>query len=92
MNHWIKSPIRTAIHVPQLEDVSGYCRTNSNVQFPSPHVAQTLETKPKLVQISSAWTFVTKNSIDFRGTLGSPGSRGQPSDVALHAGLRLSST
>jgi hypothetical protein len=33
------------------------------------------------------WTFVTKNSIDFRGPSSSRGSKGQYADAALHAGL-----
>jgi hypothetical protein len=33
------------------------------------------------------WTFVTKNSIDFRGPSSGRGSKGQYSDVAVHAGL-----
>jgi hypothetical protein len=33
------------------------------------------------------WTFVTKNSIDFRGPASRPGSKGQYADVAIHAGL-----
>jgi hypothetical protein len=33
------------------------------------------------------WTFVTRNSIDFRGPANSPGSQGQYADVPLHAGL-----
>ena len=33
------------------------------------------------------WTFVTKNSIDFRGPVAAPGSNGQYADVAIHAGL-----
>jgi hypothetical protein len=33
------------------------------------------------------WTFVTKNSIDFRGPAATPGSKGQYADVAIHAGL-----
>jgi Domain of unknown function (DUF5615) len=33
------------------------------------------------------WTFVTKNSIDFRGPPSNPGSKGQYADVAIHAGL-----
>lgn len=33
------------------------------------------------------WTFVTKNSIDFRGPEDAPGSRGQYANVAIHAGL-----
>jgi hypothetical protein len=33
------------------------------------------------------WTFVTKNSIDFRGPATTPGSKGQYADVTIHAGL-----
>ena len=33
------------------------------------------------------WTFVTKNSIDFRGPETRPGAKGQYSDVTIHAGL-----
>jgi hypothetical protein len=33
------------------------------------------------------WTFVTKNSADFRGSAENPGARGQYADVAIHAGL-----
>lgn len=33
------------------------------------------------------WTFVTKNSIDFRGPKDKPGTKGQYADVAIHAGL-----
>jgi Domain of unknown function (DUF5615) len=33
------------------------------------------------------WTFVAKNSIDFRGPSSSRGSKGQYADAALHAGL-----
>jgi hypothetical protein len=33
------------------------------------------------------WTFVTKNSIDFRGPAERPGTKGQYADVAIHAGL-----
>jgi hypothetical protein len=33
------------------------------------------------------WTFVTKNSADFRGPDAAPGSKGQYADVAIHAGL-----
>lgn len=33
------------------------------------------------------WTFVTRNSIDFRGPAEQPGSKGQYADVAIHAGL-----
>jgi hypothetical protein len=37
--------------------------------------------------IDGDWTFVTRNSIDFRGPASRPGSRGQYSDVPIHAGL-----
>lgn len=43
------------------------------------------ELKP--VILAGDWTFVTKNSVDFRGPDASPGSKGQYADVALHAGL-----
>jgi len=33
------------------------------------------------------WTFVTKNSVDFRGPKDRPGTRGQYADVPIHAGL-----
>ncbi len=33
------------------------------------------------------WTFVTKNSVDFRGPAERPGTKGQYGDVTLHAGL-----
>ncbi len=33
------------------------------------------------------WTFVTKNSVDFRGPKDKPGTKGQYADVAIHAGL-----
>jgi Domain of unknown function (DUF5615) len=37
--------------------------------------------------IDDDWTFVTKNSIDFRGPSNSPGSRGQYRATTVHAGL-----
>jgi Domain of unknown function (DUF5615) len=33
------------------------------------------------------WTFVTRNSADFRGPAEQPGSKGQYADVPIHAGL-----
>ena len=33
------------------------------------------------------WTFVTRNSTDFRGPSDQPGSKGQYADVSIHAGL-----
>lgn len=37
--------------------------------------------------LAGDWTFVTRNSIDFRGPANNPGSKGQYAGVALHAGL-----
>jgi hypothetical protein len=37
--------------------------------------------------VDGDWTFVTRNSVDFRGPASKPGSGGQYSDVAIHAGL-----
>jgi hypothetical protein len=37
--------------------------------------------------LAGDWTFVTRNSVDFRGSADRPGRGGQYSDVALHAGL-----
>jgi hypothetical protein len=33
------------------------------------------------------WTFVTKNSVDFRGPRDKSGTKGQYANVAIHAGL-----
>ncbi len=41
----------------------------------------------KAVIVDGDWTFVTRNSVDFRGPGDAPGSRGQYRDVALHAAL-----
>lgn len=41
----------------------------------------------KRVALDGDWTFVTNNSIDFRGPAASPGSKGQYAGVELHAGL-----
>lgn len=41
----------------------------------------------KSLILADDWTFVTRNSIDFRGSSVSPGSKGQYADVAIHAGL-----
>lgn len=41
----------------------------------------------KLVIMDGDWTFVTKNSVDFRGPSDAPGSKGQYSGIAIHAGL-----
>jgi len=37
--------------------------------------------------IEGDWTFVTRNSMDFRGSSHNSGSRGQYADGELHAGL-----
>ena len=41
----------------------------------------------KRVILDGDWTFVTNNSIDFRGPANNPGSTGEYADVRLHAGL-----
>ena len=43
------------------------------------------ELKPFI--LDGDWTFVTRNSADFRGPSSRPGSRGQYADVEIHAGL-----
>lgn len=37
--------------------------------------------------VEGDWTFVTRNSVDFRGPADNPGTSGQFADVLLHAGL-----
>ena len=37
--------------------------------------------------VDGDWTFVTKNSVDFRGPAKNPGSRGLHAQAAIHAGL-----
>jgi hypothetical protein len=39
------------------------------------------------VILAGDWTFVTKNSVDFRGPADAPGSKGQYQKASLHAGL-----
>ena len=41
----------------------------------------------KPVILDGDWTFVTKNSCDFRGPASAPGSKGQYAGVEIHAGL-----
>jgi hypothetical protein len=41
----------------------------------------------KRIILEGDWTFVTNNSIDFRGPAGKPGSAGEYADVSLHTGL-----
>ncbi|WP_324765015.1 DUF5615 family PIN-like protein (plasmid) [Sinorhizobium meliloti] len=43
------------------------------------------ELKPIILE--GDWTFVTKNSVDFRGPKDKPGTKGQDADVAIRAGL-----
>jgi len=58
----------------------------------SPHVVwlgraglKDWELKP--IILGGDWTFITKNSVDFRGPAERPGTKGQYAEVALHAGL-----
>ena len=37
--------------------------------------------------VEQDWTFVTRNSVDFRGPVDQPGSSGQYANVPIHAGL-----
>jgi len=37
--------------------------------------------------VEQDWTFVTRNSVDFRGPADRPGSKGQYANVPVHAGL-----
>ena len=46
---------------------------------------QDWELKP--IILLGDWTFVTRNSVDFRGPMAAPGAKGQYADVAVHAGL-----
>lgn len=50
-------------------------------------LAGTKDWKLKDIILEGDWTFVTRNSIDFRGSRASPGSKGQYAGVELHAGL-----
>jgi hypothetical protein len=43
------------------------------------------ELKPLI--LAGDWTFVTKNSVDFRGPPEKSGAKGQYADVTIHAGL-----
>jgi uncharacterized protein (DUF433 family) len=43
----------------------------------------------KRLILDGDWTFVTKNSVDFRGPSAAPGSKGQYADVAIHCRARL---
>lgn len=46
---------------------------------------QDWELKPLI--LDGDWTFVTRNSADFRGLAEDPGTKGQYADVVIHAGL-----
>jgi hypothetical protein len=39
------------------------------------------------VILDGDWTFVTRNSVDFRGPANAPGSKGEYRKVSLHAGI-----
>ena len=41
----------------------------------------------KRLLLTEDWVLVTRNSDDFRGPREAPGSKGQYSDVSIHAGL-----
>ena len=41
----------------------------------------------KSIILEGDWTFLTANSVDFRGPAGAPGTAGEYADVSLHAGL-----
>lgn len=41
----------------------------------------------KVFILENDWTFVTRNSVDFRGPVASPGLQGEYAGVLLHAGL-----
>ena len=43
------------------------------------------EFKPFILE--GNWTFVTRNSVDFRGSADRPGTKGQYANVSPHAGL-----
>jgi len=43
------------------------------------------ELKPLI--LAGDWTFVTKNSVDFRGPPEKSGAKGQYADITIHAGL-----
>jgi hypothetical protein len=58
---------------------------SSHVVWLGRNGAKDWELKPFI--IDGDWTFVTKNSVDFRGPSSRPGTSGQYADVMLHAGL-----
>lgn len=50
-------------------------------------MAGTKDWELKKTIVDGDWTFITNNSIDFRGPSGKRGSAGEYADVRLHAGL-----
>jgi hypothetical protein len=68
----------------KLAQRRGY-RESSHVVWLGRGGAKDWELKPFI--IDGDWTFVTKNSVDFRGASSQPGAGGQYADVMLHAGL-----
>ena len=68
----------------KLAQVGGYGES-SHVVWRSQHPKKDWELKPFI--LDGDWIFVTRNSVDFRGSASQPGSKGQYADVAIHAGL-----
>jgi len=68
----------------KLAQVRGYGES-SHVVWRSLHGKKDWELKPFI--LDGDWIFVTRNSVDFRGSASQPGSKGQYADVAIHAGL-----
>lgn len=60
-------------------------RESSHVKWLGQRGRKDWELKPFI--LAGDWTFVTKNSVDFRGPADNPGSRGQYANIAIHAGL-----
>jgi hypothetical protein len=57
----------------------------SHVRWIGKGGAKDWELMPVIVE--GDWTFVTKNSVDFRGPADSPGTAGEYAELDLHAGL-----
>jgi hypothetical protein len=68
----------------KLAQVRGYGES-SHVVWRNLNGKKDWELKPFI--LDGDWTFVTRNSVDFRGSASHPGSKGQYADVAIHAGL-----
>lgn len=71
-------------HLAQLARDGGY-HESSHVNWLGKSGWKDWELKSLI--LGEDWTFVTRNSIDFRGPAEQPGSKGQYADVAIHAGL-----